>query len=336
MPSQSPRLIVPVTAAGSRSIRSNAYSAAIGRLERFARDDTATILLQGESGTGKTTLAKRIHALSPRPAGPFQCVVLSALDDGVASSELFGHVVGAFTDARHARAGHFVSANRGTLFLDEISKASLGLQGKLLHAIEYGEITPVGSDRTVRVDVRIVVATNVNIETLVDEGRFLPDLYARLEHFRIDLPPLRERRGDIPGLVAEAVNRHFPAAGYTSPPTLDDQLLAMLRAADWRHNVRELDGVIHRILVDAEGAAPITLGHCSGDLAFLAAARRGKRNVTEMEIAEVLKRSNTLSDAARKLGIDRKVLRPIAARVCPGKFHTKSADQSGMSQATSD
>ena len=118
-------------------IRSNAYHSAVLRLERLARDETATILLNGESGTGKTTLARRIHELSPRAHGPFQHVVLSALDDGVAGSDFAGHVAGAYTDARQSRAGAFISAKGGTLFLDEIGKASLVVQNRLLHAIEY-------------------------------------------------------------------------------------------------------------------------------------------------------------------------------------------------------
>jgi sigma54-dependent transcription regulator len=191
---------------------SSAYQAALLRLVRFARDDTAPILIEGESGTGKTTLARLVHAQSPRAKGPFQNVVLSALDDGIAASELFGHVAGAFTDARRTRAGHFVSANGGTLFLDEIGKTSLRLQSKLLHALEYGEIRPVGSDREVRVNSRVVAATNIDLTQLVSTNAFLPDLRARLMAFRVTIPPLRERRTDIPGLVVESVRHHARAA----------------------------------------------------------------------------------------------------------------------------
>ena len=204
----------PASHAHANGYRSASFQAALQRIERFARDDTAPVLLQGESGTGKTHLARRIHTQSPRNRGPFQHIVLSTFDDGVIASELFGHVAGAFTDARHLRAGHFASANRGTLVLDEIGKASRSVQAKLLHAIEYGEIRPVGSDREVTVDVRIVAATNIPLEQLAQADRFLPDLCARLNTFRIVIPPLRERKADIPALVWEAVRKHAPSSGY--------------------------------------------------------------------------------------------------------------------------
>jgi DNA-binding NtrC family response regulator len=325
--------LTPV-ADGHAHIRSNAYHAVLHQLERFARDETALILLQGESGTGKTTLARRIHALSPRSAGPFQTVTLSALNDGVSNSELFGHVHGAFTDARHTRPGHFVSSTRGTLFLDEIGKASPNVQRLLLHAIEYREITPVGADRPVRVDTRIVAATNVDLAGLVAEDRFLPDLYSRIQYFRITVPPLRERRADIPGLITEAVRRHAPAAGYAQLPTLDEALMEALGAAPWPGNLRELDGVIHRILVDAMGASPITLGHCSADLDFLGRARRSRRKVTDAEVAEVLKRTNNdLSAAARIIGKDRKILRLARQRLEAGTSQPQINDSPGTSQA---
>jgi transcriptional regulator with GAF, ATPase, and Fis domain len=184
---------------------SAAFRKCVAQARRFAHDCDAAILIEGESGTGKTQIARLVHDSSPRRNAPFHDVVLSTLDDTLAGSELFGHVQGAFTDARQPRAGHFPSAHGGTLFLDEIGKASLAIQQKLLHAIEYGEIRPVGSDRRVRVDARIVAATNIPLSLLVDEGRFLPDLRARLDAFRIHLPPLRHRRGETPRPVEQYV-----------------------------------------------------------------------------------------------------------------------------------
>jgi DNA-binding NtrC family response regulator len=295
--------------------RSSAYQATLGRLARFARDDTAPILLQGESGTGKTALARQIHLLSPRARGPFQHIVLSTLDDGVASSELFGHVAGAFTDARRPRAGHFASASGGTLFLDEIGKASRPIQAKLLHALEYGEIRPVGSDRDMRVNVRIIAATNIDLMDLVEDGEFLPDLHARLATFRIVLPPLRERRADIPFLVQESLHRHARATGYDeTPPQIEDALMRALQRAPWTNNLRELDATIHRLLIEAEGAPRITLGHCRDELTRLATGGRDSATLTSEQIEEAVARSGSLSGAARLLGVDRKTLRGMRQR----------------------
>lgn len=300
---------------GTQTCRSTRYQATLLRLARFARDETAPVLLQGEAGTGKTSLARYVHSISPRASGPFQHVVLSALDDGVASSELFGHVAGAFTDARRARAGCFVSANGGTLFLDEIGKASLALQAKLLHAIEYGEIRPVGSDRGLKVKARLIAATNADLAELVENGAFLPDLQARLAVFRIVLPPLRDRRADIPALVHESVRRHAPACGYgESIPEIHDTLMAALQRAPWRNNLRELDASVHRLLIEAEGASRITLGHCTDELSYLATGRVDRHCITSQQIEEAIGRTGSLSGAARALGIDRKTLRGLRQR----------------------
>ncbi len=211
------------------AFRSAPMVRALDELGRLASDRDVPVLIEGESGTGKTLLARYVHALSPRSEGPFQHVLVAALDDALASSELFGHVVGAFTDARRDRPGYFALANRGTLFLDEIGKASLSVQRKLLHAIEHGEIHPIGSDVTLRIDTRVVAASNVPIADLVTGGEFLPDLYARIESFRVRLPPLRERRADIELLVNSCVVEHAHALGLTNVPSVDDTLMHALR-----------------------------------------------------------------------------------------------------------
>jgi DNA-binding NtrC family response regulator len=283
------------------------FNKCLGQVKRFARDRDATILVEGESGTGKTQIARLIHDSSPRSAASFQDVVLSTLDDTLATSELFGHIQGAFTDARQPRAGHFATAHGGTLFLDEIGKASLSVQQKLLHAIEYREIRPVGSDRRVRVDVRVIAATNTSLATLVDKQQFLPDLYARLDAFRIRLPPLRHRRPDIPVLVDRYVAEHSSRAGYDTPPRVHDSLMAALRRAPWPNNLRQLASTVHRILVDAEGAAVLTLDHCIDDLAYLRDGISETRTaLTRTRVDGALTAcGGSISAAARMLGVDR-------------------------------
>jgi len=161
------------------------------------------LLIEGEAGTGKTLLARRLHDMSPRRESPYIECDIGALDDTLASDDLFGHVPGAFTGASKGRDGFFVSARGGTVFLDEIAKAPLPVQQKLLRVVEKRMVNPLGSDRSVIVDVRVIAATNVSLDRLVQQERFLPDLYARLKVFHIRLPALRDRAEDIPDLVAE-------------------------------------------------------------------------------------------------------------------------------------
>jgi DNA-binding NtrC family response regulator len=290
--------------------RSAAYVRAVEQAERFARDRHASILIEGETGTGKTLIARHVHQRSPRRSAPFQYVVLSTLDDALANSELFGHVPGAYTDARTSRVGHFASANGGTLFLDEIGKASPAVQRKLLHAIEYGEIRPLGADRDMRVDVRIVAATNVPLADRVARDEFLPDLYARLGMFRVRLPPLRERRADIPVLVDYYVAHHAPSCGYEAAlPLIDAELMDALMNAEWPYNLRQLHSTIHRLVLEAEGDTVITLTHCRDDLAYLRQSNGKGAALTleEMELA-IAQAGNNMSRAAKTLGIDRTTL----------------------------
>lgn len=205
--------------------RSPKFRRALALLEKFAKHERVNVLLVGDSGTGKSAFARHLHDRSPRAGQVFHQVVLSAISDGLTSSDLFGHVQGAFTDAHAPRAGRFASASGGTLFLDEIGKASAVVQHSLLDAVERREFTPVGADRSVRVDVRIVAATNVELRDLVDEGTFLPDLRQRLDVFTVRLPTLRERREDIHDLVEHLVDWHAPELGYRRPPRIDPDLM---------------------------------------------------------------------------------------------------------------
>lgn len=305
------RLRTGQTTAQELRFRSAAYLRALEQIERFARDRHAPVLIEGETGTGKTVIARHLHQHSPRGSSSFQYVVLSALDDALANSELFGHVPGAFTDARSSRAGHFASAHGGTLFLDEIGKASLAVQRKLLHAIEYGEIRPLGADRDMRVDVRIVAATNVPLADAVARDGFLPDLYARLGMFRVRLPALRERRADIPVLAEYYLAQNAPSCGYDAElPRIDAGLMDALVRADWPYNLRQLHATMHRLVLEAEGDSVITLAHCRDDLGYLrdsAATPSATLTLEEMESA-IARAGNNVSRAAKSLGIDRTTL----------------------------
>jgi len=287
------------------SLPSTTYRRLLAQLDRFARDPAATILLEGESGTGKTTLARLIHERSPRASRPFQQIVLSTIEDPLAGSELFGHISGAYTDARQSRHGQFASASGGTVFLDEIAKASKAVQCRLLDVVERGEFRPVGSDRTVRVDVRLVAASNVPLEQEVLAGRFLPDLLARLCAFRVRVPPLRERRADIPMLVGQSLAAHAARCGYGAPPRVHPELMDALQRADWPNNLRQLDCAMHRILVDADGAAELTLDHVEDERLGLHELAGAGRTLTPERIAEAIEREGSISAAARLLRVDR-------------------------------
>lgn len=284
---------------------SPAFQRALARLERFARHDGTTVLLVGESGTGKSVFAEHLHACSPRNGRVFHRVTLSAITDTLAPSELFGHLQGSFTDARSNRAGHFVSAQGGTLFLDEIGKASATVQHQLLDAVERREIAPVGADRSVRVDVRIVAATNVPLDRLVAHGTFLPDLHARLDGFAVHIPPLRERREDIPELVRYFVDVHARHFGYERPPAIDDDLMSALSRAPWPNNVRELDVMVQRLLVDGEGTSRLTLDSCDVSLTFRDAAEQQLDRNAAIRRAFATEKSVNVSALARRLGCSR-------------------------------
>jgi anaerobic nitric oxide reductase transcription regulator len=219
-----------------------------------ARSDFA-VLITGETGVGKELVARQIHDTSPRRDEALIQINCAALPESIAESELFGHVAGAFTGASRDRAGKFEIADGGTLFLDEIGELPLGLQPKLLRAIERGEIQRVGSDRALRVDVRILAATNRNLEAEVAAGRFRADLYHRLAVYPIRVPPLRERRPDIPLLAAHFLDLGRQRLGL-GPVRLTDEARERLIGADWPGNVRELENVISRGVLRAARQKP--------------------------------------------------------------------------------
>jgi psp operon transcriptional activator len=204
------------------------------------------VLVIGERGTGKELVAERLHRLSPRWAGPLVTMNCAALPETLIEAELFGHEAGAFTGATKARQGRFEEADGGTLFLDELATLSQGAQERLLRAVEYGEVNRIGSSRPIRVDVRIVAATNEHLPALVDKGRFRPDLLDRLCFEVITLPPLRAREGDIPVLADHFARRMAAELGWPRWPGFGKLAAEQLDTYDWPGNVRELRNVVER------------------------------------------------------------------------------------------
>ncbi len=230
-------------------------SPAMNRVSRFVQKVApvdCTVLLYGESGTGKELVAKCIHGASPRNQHLLVVADCAALAGALLESELFGHVRGAFTGAHSDRKGYFESAHRGTIFLDEIGELPLDLQGKLLRAVDENVIFRLGSSLPVRVDVRVIAATNKNLEVLVAKGAFREDLFYRLNVVSLTIPPLRDRREDIPLLAKRFLNRYSAQLNVASPPRMSQKVLDLLCQYDWPGNVRELENAIQRALVLAE------------------------------------------------------------------------------------
>jgi DNA-binding NtrC family response regulator len=280
-------------------------------MERVAPSD-ANVLITGQHGTGKEVAARWLHAASKRAERPFVAVNAGGLAEGVFESELFGHVRGAFTDARADRTGCIELADGGTLFLDEIANMPMQQQAKLLRVLQTGEFHPVGSSRVRRADVRVLSATNVDVAAEVAQGRFREDLLYRLNTVEIRLPPLRERREDLALLAAHFLERQ--AARYGRRVTLAPDALTALHEHPWPGNVRELEHVVERALLLCHGdvvhAADLLLG--SGG------ARPDQRDGTArfdaltLEEAEryLIQRAldrcdGNVSDAARALGLSR-------------------------------
>ncbi|RMH05279.1 MAG: sigma-54-dependent Fis family transcriptional regulator [Planctomycetota bacterium] len=219
-------------------------------LARIVRSEV-TVLVLGESGTGKELVARALHRHGPRRRGPFLAVNCAAISPTLLESELFGHVKGAFTGAVRERKGYAEAADGGTLFLDEIGEMSFDLQAKLLRFLQDGEVRPVGGNRVKKVDVRVVAATNRDLRAQVAAGAFREDLYYRLAVITLEMPPLRERRDDIPALarflLARNAEEGLPSA------EIDDEALAVLAERDWPGNIRELQNELTRAAAFATG-----------------------------------------------------------------------------------
>ncbi|MDQ1258872.1 MAG: hypothetical protein QG643_696 [Pseudomonadota bacterium] len=227
----------------------------VKRQARRAAQSASPVLLLGETGTGKELLAHGIHAASPRACGPFVGVNIAAVPETLLEAEFFGVAPGAYTGAdRKGRDGKFKLADGGTLFLDEIGDMGLALQAKLLRALQEGEIEPLGSNRLIPFDARIIAATSRNLRQLVEEGKFREDLYYRLNVLPIAVPPLRERRADLPALV-EVLVEDIAARNGLQVPEVSAAALDLLTAQSWRGNIRELRNVLEQAAMAVEGGA---------------------------------------------------------------------------------
>lgn len=225
----------------------------VERLMSKVASTDSTVLITGESGTGKGVVARLIHEQSPRREMPFLPVNCSAIPEQLLESEFFGHVKGAFTDADRTRKGLFLQADKGTLFLDEISELPLHMQAKLLHAVEEKQVRPVGGDHMLRVDTRVIAATNRDLDERVTEGAFRKDLYFRISMFQIRIPPLRERPSDVRGLIRFVLGSAGRESGGPHARDIDPVAEEILIGYDWPGNVRELENVINRARILAEG-----------------------------------------------------------------------------------
>jgi DNA-binding NtrC family response regulator len=224
----------------------------VARVTRQVARSRACVLIVGETGAGKELIARAIHDLSPRASGPYIRVNCGALTESLLESELFGHVKGSFTGAVENRTGRFEAAHTGTIFLDEINSTSPKLQVKLLRVLQEGEFERVGDVSTKKVDVRVVAATNRDLREEIDAGRFREDLYYRLNVVPIDLPPLRDRRDDVPPLVNFFLNR-YGEQNQREMRRVDPEAMKLLCRYDWPGNVRELQNYVERAVVLGDG-----------------------------------------------------------------------------------
>ncbi len=297
----------------------------IDAIRRAAPTD-ATVLIWGESGTGKELVARAIHAESPRASGPLVAFNAAALPETLAEGELFGCKKGAYTGADRDRKGLFLEAHGGTLLIDEVASMPLGLQGKLLRALQEREVLPLGSGTPVKVDVRVIATTNVDPRRLLREGRLRRDLYYRLSVVRIAVPPLRERIEDIPLLANLFLERLAKPEG--APKRLSARALRLLISHDWPGNVRELQNVVHRAALMARGdeisPADIVLEDDDLDwqpegaelLPYKEAKRRAVEHFQRRYVEELMHEAGgNVSAAARKANMTRAALHRILRRL---------------------
>lgn len=270
----------------------------------------ATILILGENGTGKTVLAQSIHQQSKRKNEPFIHVDLGSLNDNLFESELFGYAKGAFTDAKQDTLGRFENANNGTLFLDEIGNVPLHLQAKLLQAIQNKEIVRVGESKTRKIDVRIITATNIDLEEAVKNGNFREDLYYRINTISVTMPKLNERKEDIKPLIAYFVE--IAAEKYDLElPTINDEILNQLEHYEWNGNIRELQNRIERAVILAENNE-ISMENLGFDSFIPIIPNENLQTLSDIEKQKISERlhfhNGNISKTAEDLGVSRAAL----------------------------
>jgi transcriptional regulator with GAF, ATPase, and Fis domain len=284
-------------------------------------DSPSTVLILGETGTGKELVAKVLHDFSSRNAGPFVAVNCAAIPDDLIESELFGHERGAFTDAHATRRGQFELANGGTLFLDEIGDLSLRAQGNLLRVIEERAFSRVGGSASIRVDVRLLGATNVDLDQAVRAGRFREDLYHRLNVVPIRVPPLRERVEDIPALVEHFLEQANRTRGCQK--TIAPEVMDRLAGYDWPGNIREMENLVERLVTLTSGPViqdadlPLKVRARSRTRSLAEEVRGGTVSLTQAVdaferelILDALDRTAHIQvRAAKALGVTRRILK---------------------------
>lgn len=305
-------------------------------VEKIA-ESRSTVLISGESGTGKELIARSIHFQSPRQNGPFVKINCAALPEGLIESELFGHEKGAFTGAMKNRIGKFELASGGTLLLDEISEMPVGVQAKLLRVLQEREINKVGGDDPIEVDVRIVATTNRDLEEEIEKGTFREDLYYRLNVFHLRLPPLRERKSDIPEMVHHFIAKFNEENGFTVEGTAQDTLDELLQY-DWPGNVRELENAIERaVVLTRSGSIPVSNLSVGRQNAGKGGGLRAGMTVAEAEKELIFKTldhcDQNRTKASRMLGISIRTLRNKLSEYASGELEPVF-DESGMAPSS--
>jgi DNA-binding NtrC family response regulator len=307
------------------------------RRTRLVSPTRASVLIVGETGTGKELIARAIHGLSPRADGPYVRVNCGALSESLLESELFGHIKGAFTGAIDNKTGRFEAAHGGTIFLDEISSMSPKLQVKLLRVLQEHEFERVGESRTIRVDTRVIAATNQLLEDEIAAGRFRDDLYYRLNVVPIYLPPLRQRREDIPLLACFFLHR-YSEENCRETPELSEEVLRVLREYDWPGNVRELENYIERAVVLSAGLAitpdlvrPVSRAEL--DRVGMRPAAAGDLSALIQQLVQMAMKTVPADLHDRLIrGVERELIEQVLAEC--NQVHVKAAERLGINRNT--